>query len=409
MSSQDEVLLLEPRDIVPRLKRWRWWIAVLACSAAVAVFVVAKIGGLPSPSYTSSTEIKIIPTGAELSYARSALGGSRDSQSTALVRTFIETMKSDAVVNSAIAQLPTGDDDGSSVGQPNPYGQKLKSLINSTKQAIEYLNYGDVIEETPDPTKVYRDAITIQSITGSFVIRLNVTLDDPETSVALAVSLVSALQTVVAEKNARAKEQIRDNYTQRIESLEDDLNVLIAEELHIREEIGALDLEARLQLLTDTLTEQTSKLVTLRFQYDQFSDQQGGPSERPLKHKIDVLEAQIAELTQLRGNLLKKDFKLRSNRFQQENLAEAIALGRQVFSSPELGEEYGTVEIDIIRAPRKAIRPDPPTPLALAVSAAIGVVVVSYMLLIFLSAREALTRERETRKSTSMRVPFKRK
>lgn len=390
-------MLLDPRDIGARLKRWRWRIVVLACAAAVAVFVAARFGGFPSQTYTSSAEIKIIPTGAELSYARSALGGSRDSQSIALVRTFIETMKSDAVVNRAISQLPNDEGGGSSAGQPNPYVQKLKSLIKRTKQAIEYLNYGDIVEGAPDPTTVYRDAITIQSITGSFVIRLNVTLDNPETSVALANSLVNALQDVLIEQNATAKDQIRDRYAQRIQSLELDLEALINQELHIREEIGALDLDAQLELLTETLTEQTSMLMTLRFQFDQFPERSESQHSQPLIRKIEALKNQIREVTQLRGELVKKDFQLRSNRFQQESLAEAIALGRQVFSSPELGDETGVVDIDIVRAPQRAVRPDPPTPLLLAVMAALGIIVGGYIILILSSASGSLMKAKETR------------
>jgi len=390
-------LLLDPQDIGARLKRWRWRIVVLAGAAAVAVFVAARFGGFPSPTYTSSAEIKIIPTGAELSYARSALGGSRDSQSIALVRTFIETMKSDAVVNRAISQLSASDSSGPSAGPPNPYVQKLKSLINRTKQAIEYLNYGDVAAAAPDPTAVYRDAITIQSIAGSFVIRLNVTLDDPNTSVALAKSLVNALRSVLAEQNAAAKDQIRDRYAQRIQTLELDLEALIGEELRIREDIGALDLEAQLELLTGTLTEQVSMLMTLKFQFDQFPDRSESQHSQPLIRKIDALESQIGEVTQLRSDLKKKDFQLRSNRFQQESLAEAIALGRQVFSSPVLGDETGVVGIDIVRAPKKALRPDPPTPLLLAAMAAFGVIVGGYIILILSSAGGSLMKAREPR------------
>lgn len=370
---------------------------MLACAAAVAVFVAARFGGFPSPTYTSSAEIKIIPTGAELSYARAALGGSRDSQSIALVRTFIETMKSDAVVNRAISQLPVSGNSEPLDGQPNPYVQKLKSLIKRTKQAIEYLNYGDVVEAASDPTTTYRNAITIQSITGSFVIRLNVTLDDPDTSVALARSLVSALRTVLTEQNTAAKDQIRDSYTLRIQGLEQDLAALIDEELRIREEIGALDLEAQLELLTETLTEQTSMLMTLRFQYDQFPDHSDSQHAQPLIRKIGALENQIGTVIRLRSDLVKKDFLLRSNRFQQESLAEAIALGRQVFSSPELGDETGVVEIDIVRAPQKAARPDQPPPLLLAVMAALGVIVGGYILLIFSSAGGSLMKAKETR------------
>jgi len=99
----------------------------------------------------------------------------------------------------------------------------------------------------------------------------------------------------------------------------------------------------------------------------------------------------------LRGELVKKDFQLRSNRFQQESLAEAIALGRQVFSSPELGDETGVVDIDIVRAPQKAARPDPPSPLLLAVMAALGIIVGGYIILILSSASGSLMKAKEIR------------
>ena len=397
MSARDEVLLLDPQDIGARLKRWRLRIAVLAVVVAVGAYFAARYAGVPSATYTSSAEIKIIPTGAELSYARSALGGSRDSQSIALVRTFIETMKSDAVVNRAISQLPVGEGNEVLAEDANPFVEQLKSLIQSARDTIEYLNYGDVIDGEADPTLAYRDAITIQSITGSFVIRLNVSLKDPDTSVALATALVDALQSVLIEQNAAAKDQIRDQYSQRIQTLERDLVGLIDEELRIREEIGALDLEAQLELLTETLTEQTSMLMTLRFQFDQFPERSDSQHSQPLIRKIDALKTQIREVTQLRSDLVKKDFQLRSNRFQQDSLAEAIALGRQVFSSPELGDETGVVEIDIVRAPKKAVRPDPPTPLLLAVIAGLGVIVCGYVLLILLSAGGSLVKVRDSR------------
>ena len=258
----------QPKGLVAKLKRY-WWLLALATVTAAALAFVSVRYEVGSPrTYTSSVDVRILPSRAELIFARETLGGTSTSQTTALMRTFIEVIRSDKVVEAAALRMsPT---DRAAVEEARP-GCSTSETINRLCDRLSVLrgaeNGGEAVGAS-SATGVnlgrYRDAISVSNIEGSFIMRISVSLPSPQAAAELANALVDAYNARVEEADRRALGQIQSDLEARLADLQAALSELRDEEIALRESIGALSLEAEFGRLESALQEQHATLTADR-------------------------------------------------------------------------------------------------------------------------------------------------
>lgn len=365
----------------------------LATVVAVAAYVSARHFDFPKSSYTSFTDIRIIPTGAELSYARSALGGSRDAQSTALVQTFAETLTSDRVVQAALERVATITEDDKEETSPPPETSGTDRFKGYLSRAANQLNYGEVTTQPADELSRIRRSITVDNIKGSFVVRVSVKMKKPQRAAAFASALVDAYTDILNDENTGAQNRIRASYRARLVEMDAELSSIIADELELREKLGAVDLEARLLTLNRSIDDISAVIIPLQVQLE--SHRNVDPNDSGLKslqQKVASLEATMADMIAERKLITKMEFELRANWKRQESIAEAITEVRNALYSPALDREHGIVNINVLRTPKVPVVPDPPTPLQVAVISWFGFLVLAFCVAVAVTLFENVTR-----------------
>lgn len=373
--------------------KWAYVVVILAFAVAFSAYMSSRYLGIPKPSYTSFIDIRIIPTGAELSYARSAIGGNRDAQSSALVQTFAETLTSDRVITAALEQVRAvaGDDAASPVAQKDMgAAERFKGYIS---RLVDRLNYGRDITGTADELQRLRRAIVVDNIKGSFVVRVSVRMKDPERAAYFASALVEAYTVILNEENSEAQDRIRASYRTRLEAMDAELSTIIEEELELRETLGAVDLEARVQSLNRSIDDISTMIIPLRIQLERISNVD--PDDvglRSLQQQVAALETRMEGMIAERRLLTSLEFELRANWKRQDSIAAAITEVRNSLYSPALDREHGIVNINVLRMPKVSDVPDPPTPLQLAAIAWFGTLVLAFCLAVAFALFRNVTR-----------------
>ncbi len=254
MSNASNDLLVEPTKIIAKLKSYRWAIFSVAILGAVAGFGAVKFQVGWSPTYTSSTDIRILPSRAELIFARESLGGSSTAQTTALIRTFKGVIRSDEVMRSALANMPNApltyhaDGGAGCSGIGGVICTILGTGANANALAAE------------NSLDFYREAIAINDVEGSFIMRLSVTLPDRQASADFANGLIKAYNASVLESDDSVSAMIGNDFVTRLSELESQYEGLLKEEISLRETIGALSLEADVTRLQNLLQTQSAAL-----------------------------------------------------------------------------------------------------------------------------------------------------
>ncbi len=255
--ANNDRLLVDPTRIIEKLSAYRWLTIVVALLGGIAGYTAVKYEVGARPTFTSSTDIRILPSRAELVFARESLGGNSTAQTTALVRTFKELIRSDNVIRSALDELPGAP---INLHHNTRTGCSTSDLINGICAAIGQTTTADLSVAPTDSLGFYRDAIAIDDIEGSFIMRLTVSLPDSQTSAEFANALIEAYNREVVAFDDTASARIGDAYHERLTELEADYAALLDKEIAFRESIGALSLEGDIARLQNTLQTQTAAL-----------------------------------------------------------------------------------------------------------------------------------------------------
>lgn len=316
-------------DFLVLFRKMRIFIVLACIIVGVVVFVLAREDKRASPEFTSSVEVQILPGDFQLDFARKTLGGTREAQIASLVRSFSEQLLSDDVLARAIAGIPDPERVITQAGRKTGIGAYF-----------DWLNYGDLPDFLPDPLDLVREATEISSIDGSFVMRVSVTLSDPERAADLANSIVDAYAQVEGEELERARESLLTAFTTELEKAETELRGLIDEEVRLR---GALPADP------DGV------------------DETSGPTSE--------------ELVELRANLQ-----------SQEAMVRAIASLRGELVDRRIAASISASKTLVIRKAAPARRPDGPAPVFEGLAAAAGLFLFFIGSLVFATVVGAFSR-----------------
>jgi len=414
--------LIDPSNAGRALSRGRWLILAAAVIGALLGYHFVKYEVGSSATYSSSTDFRVIPVRAELEFARDALGGSSAEQTRALIRTVKELITSDDVLNAALADLPEAPT-RQDVGLRE--GCSTSDLINDICAAVTIAGPG--AGGSGIGLDVYRNAIAIDQIDGSFVLRLTVSLPNRDLAADLANGLIDAYNEAVESLDGATYARISDAYEQQLADLKAQYSMQLDRELELRREIGAFALEADVDRLQNQLEAQSAALnedeIALTATRESLAALEqatasgqpaatgpaapGGaeddlrtpvslgavrlPTQREvLSAEIEQLTAQIEERRQLLETLestmsetARKQILLRPTIAEQATIRDSIdELTKARLDASRINMANGARAV-ILRQSLVATRVDPPTPVQAAlIGGAGGVILVASLLLL---------------------------
>ena len=316
---------------------FRKWIGLFVLIATGAAFLagVARLGA--APKYTAAASIAVLPTTAEFEFGREAGAGPR-SASLGLTATFMEYLKSRPVVEAALDRIAAGR---KPAREPAPgfLASLARSLLGSAGRLYRWLDSGGYVEKSEKDKSVERlsEAIRLETVPSSFILRLSVSLGDPTAAAAAANALAEAYVQRVSEQFARSAGQIGGFLQHQIELRESELKALNAREEQLRKGLGTASLETERVRLLDSrdrerreFLDAQSALETAQAELSVLNSQnlaQSGRSVAELNTARSLAEArrQAAErmLELRRKSLAQLDATLAALQGREEPLAEA--------------------------------------------------------------------------------------
>lgn len=305
--------------------RTRFQIIFSCILVAVAGFLIARQEVRYSPTFSSSTDFEILPSDFQLNFARTALGGTRDSQIASIVRSISEEIMSDEVLARASTRVPIKNFAAPEAVHKGSLWGRLTGFIN-------WLNYGDLRSTATDPFNLYRNSLDISSIDGSFVLRITATLDDAEQAANLANSILSIFLEIELERKKSELNFLTEMYLAKLKEANAELRSLIDREIGL------------------------GGLISI-------------PSKNVPVSAAPEMEAQ-----------------LKSNRQSQEIVVHEISRLRSELVSAQINANYfGTYAI-VLRKAQPAQIPNGPTPMVKGLAYGLGMFVFLMSSLIFASA-----------------------
>lgn len=258
------------------LQWYRWHVLFLIVFSTLAFGLAGYYQRETSPEYTTAANVLLIPSEAELEFGLA--GTTRRAGIQTLSETYMEYVKSRPVIEAALAKIDAAAEHPSddrtplspSAGAISRLTEQAKSLLSSIRRRLTELNTGTYIEIPEEERRIrgIQNAITVSNVASTHILRIEVTLDDPEYAALIANTLAEAyVERVTAESNSDANEL--EAYLQgQIAEKEEKIEQLRAEKARLDERyglgnnfVGAIEDQQRVE--ETQLAELHSRLLTV--------------------------------------------------------------------------------------------------------------------------------------------------
>lgn len=348
-------------DLIWYYRRLVVWIVL---SVTAVTFVVSVYNIVVDPRYKAAAVVTYLPTDTAVDYSREISGGTRESRTNYLTQTIIEHLLSRPVLETTLAELnkkypPDADMEGPSA---------FASLKGRIKSLIWYGRYIPP-DDHENAIKAFRESISLEAQAGSFVLRIEVTMDDPQ----MASDAANGLATAFVAR-ARQESQIRTSeviayYKSEIARTQQALNQVLQKEADIAKQGGALTTGIALEQEKYLQVRGERENVEARLAYLKSVDGRAANGDLPL------MEQQLAELRRreamYKSAMASINELLSSYQAQGQSLRE-LALERQ-YLTREISEFRGSLNqvrgrmsggfspVQIIESAIPAIYPVPPS------------------------------------------------
>ncbi len=291
---------------------WRPLLAVVfLLPATVSIASIALL--MASPKYTSVARVTMLPSEGELAFSSSFFGGTRKSQANVLSSTHKEYLKSWPVVQRALGSIPKKND-------PQPVenfdGDFISKVIQQMREGrrllvalFNFANSGGSEFEDPEAAaiKKYQDSIELESVEGTFILQIKVTLSDPNLAADFANALAAAYAERAFEQASDAATILKEKLAAEVRLRQAALEDLAEREFQLRKNLGALSLEDKRLSLKNALETERAVLTEDRVEKEQievrhaiFEKKMVSSLDRETKERfvaeLDLIEARSREL-----------------------------------------------------------------------------------------------------------------
>ena len=322
--------------------------ALAAALSAVRLFV--------SPRYTAAASVVVLPTEAEYSFGRDSATGPRGT-ARSLVATYIEYLRSRPVVEAALDKIGAGRlaSAGTSSAPPGALGRLARQVRGAARRIYHTLDSGRYVPIEPREAalRTLMDAIRLETVADSYILRVEVTLEDPATAAAAANALAEAYVERVSAQLATSVGQIGGFLQEQIGLRETEMQALRNREDSLKAGVGGASIEAERdslmrareterQKLLDAQTEQQAAAAEL----DMLMNQDTAVSGRSL---TDLAEARSAAAA--RRDAAQQNVELRTRTLRDLNATlEALRSKEEPLLSVQRRLETVKTELDELNA-----------------------------------------------------------
>ena len=369
------------------LSRWKLVVAlVVACTAAawlVTVLILAQ-----KPDFTAAARLNIVPTSEELGYASRFVRGSTFDGGAVLLQTYAEFAHTRPVVEPIVDRYI--DDHARAAGQTRAAWIAANSVppVFSPGRIIAILNYGDV------PARPLRDDIveeliektTIETVEGTYLLRVAVEWDDPADAAWFANALSEAIIARAERMSRKTGTDLAGTLEQRLDEKRAALAAALNQSRTLKSQAGVVDVDRQKQSLIEARLAEQAQLTTDRANLDASEGQVAGlrrqaggrlspaqqvleqtlaveaPRASGLARSVAIREGRIAQLGTQLSQLADKELRIKTIDDQVVALqAEVTALTERVsFSQTENLANGPRIQL-IERAEVPTVRSSPPS------------------------------------------------
>ncbi|MGH6612617.1 hypothetical protein [Sphingomonas sp.] len=251
------------------LSRWRLVFGlVIGCTLGAWLFSTLVLAN--DPQFESASRLNIVPTSEELGYANRFVRGSTFDGGSVLLQTYAEFAHTRPIVEPIVDRYIAEQAAKAGI-TPEAWITKW-SVPNPWSPGAIYsrLNYGLAPQASLKDQLI--DAVIkytlIETVEGTYLIRITVTWDDPQSAAWFSNALADAI-IARAERMSRASgTQIAGSLTAKLDAKKVELATAIAQSRALKKSLGIVDIDRQKQsLLEARLGEQaqlTNDLATLK-------------------------------------------------------------------------------------------------------------------------------------------------
>ncbi len=343
---------------------YRWLVVWVVLSVTAISFVVGVYNIVVNPRYKAAAVVTYLPTDAAVDYSREASGGTRENRTNYLTQTIIEHLLSRPILETTLAELkrkhpPSGNAEGPSL---------LAELKGRIKSLIWYGRYipPDAHE---DAIRSFRQSISLSAVAGSFVLRIEVTMDDPQMASDAANGLATAFVSRARQESQIRSSEIIAYYRSEITRAQQALNLTLQKEADIAKQGSALttgialEQEKYLQVRGERENVE-ARLAYLKSVNGRDANGELGQIEQELaelRRREAMYKSAISSINELLGSYQAQGQTLRELALERQYLTREISEFRAALNQVRNRNSGGFSPVQIIESAIPAIYPVPPS------------------------------------------------
>ena len=176
------------RHYLELIRYYRRPILVFVVVATMLALALGMLRLAVSPVYAATASVAVLPTAAEFEFGRDTGAGSR-SASYGLAATFMEYFRSRPVVEAALDKIAAGTDPGPTEEVGGVAGL-VKGTVRGLSKLYRRIDSGGHHTKSPREKEIDRlsEAIRLEPVPSSFILRVSVRLENPADAAAAAHS-----------------------------------------------------------------------------------------------------------------------------------------------------------------------------------------------------------------------------
>lgn len=283
------------------LSRWKLVLSlVFGCTLAalaLSVFVLAQ-----RPTFDSAARLNIVPTSEELGYASRFVRGSTFDGGSVLLQTYAEFAHTRPIVAPIVDRYIA--EQARAAGQPVDAWIAQNSVPSpfSPGRIISLLNYG---EAPPLPLRedlienVIKNTL-IESVEGTYLVRITVSWDDPQSAAWFANALADAIVKRAERMSRSSGTQISDALVQRLNEKRTQLADVLRQSRELKSRVGVVDIDRQKQSLLEAQVAEQSRLTSDRAQL-QASESQVAGLQRQTEGKLSSSQQLVEQTLAIEG------------------------------------------------------------------------------------------------------------
>ncbi|RVV98467.1 hypothetical protein EKE94_05980 [Mesobaculum littorinae] len=232
----------------------------VAAGLLATLFAVYKLA--TNPVYIAAATVTVQPTEAELRFTQSYVRSSPYDSANVVTQSHMEYLRSHEVAARVYRTLVDRASGAPQATPKPPLVAALSQVKRSVRGALHWMNSGRFVElEGPEAVIAdIQDATSVSMIESSFIMRISVGWNDPETAASIANILAQAYQERASEQTGAATDEMTGFLRDRRAEAEAALEARRSELTELRSDLGIVDLGSQRQSLIARLSNERERL-----------------------------------------------------------------------------------------------------------------------------------------------------